>query len=159
MTKQIVYLIDGRSGSGKTEYARELAELIPGAQVIHMDHVYPGWDGLQGGADYVPTLIQTLRWREWSYETSSYGEWQQLDPELPLIIEGVGSLSAASRPLAAKRVWMETDDATRKRRALRREPHFAEHWDMWAAQEELYIAKENPRELADVIIDTSHVER
>ncbi|MEO8095730.1 MAG: hypothetical protein ABI632_12485, partial [Pseudolysinimonas sp.] len=40
-----VVLIDGRSGAGKTTLARELAPLV-GAQLVSLDDVYPGWDGL-----------------------------------------------------------------------------------------------------------------
>ncbi len=40
-----ITLVDGRSGSGKTTFATELAER-EGAQLLSLDDVYPGWDGL-----------------------------------------------------------------------------------------------------------------
>ncbi len=39
-------LIDGRSGSGKTELARAIVDDWPGAQLVRLDEVYPGWHGL-----------------------------------------------------------------------------------------------------------------
>src|SRR6202042_2836673 len=37
--------VDGRSGSGKTWFAGRLARPLD-APVIHLDDLYPGWDGL-----------------------------------------------------------------------------------------------------------------
>jgi uridine kinase len=42
--------LDGRSGSGKTWLADRLARPLD-APVIHLDDLYPGWDGLAQAAD------------------------------------------------------------------------------------------------------------
>ena len=76
-----------------------------------------------------------------------------LDLARPVIVEGVGALSRASRPLADHALWVELDAATRKRRALARESYFAQHWGAWAAQEDRFIAREDPRALADATVD------
>ena len=47
------FLIDGPSGSGKTTLAAEIEQHWNSAvklQVVHMDDLYPGWDGLAEGA-------------------------------------------------------------------------------------------------------------
>ncbi|MEG8037277.1 hypothetical protein QP157_18770 [Sphingomonas sp. LR61] len=49
---RLVVLVDGRSGTGKTTLGDQLAQLL-GAQVVHLDDVYPGWDGLRAAADAV----------------------------------------------------------------------------------------------------------
>ena len=38
--------IDGPSGAGKTTLARDVAAVLA-APTIHMDDLYPGWDGLR----------------------------------------------------------------------------------------------------------------
>jgi len=147
-------LIDGRAGSGKTELARSIAEAWPDVQVVHLDDVYPGWDGLAAGSADVPDILIRHRWRAWNWDTAALGEWQPLDPERPLVIEGVGAISQASRSLADTAVWMDLDTRTRKERALGRDGDaFAPHWDRWAAQEVAFIDHEHPDTLADLVLD------
>ena len=150
-------LIDGRSGSGKTELARSIAAHWPEAQLVRLDDLYPGWDGLDAGSVVVPAILTDHRWRAWDWSADRPGAWHELDPARPILVEGVGALSRASRPLADLTLWVELDDATRKRRALARDGDtYAPHWDRWAEQEERFIARENPRALADVIVDLRH---
>ncbi|HPU04000.1 MAG TPA: ATP-binding protein, partial [Rhodoglobus sp.] len=81
------------------------------------------------------------------------GDWRDLDPARPIIVEGVGAISGASRALADLALWVQLDDASRKQRALARDGDaYAPHWDRWAAQELRYLARENPQALADVTI-------
>lgn len=44
-----ILAIDGRSGAGKSTLARTLAVAV-GAQLVHVEDLYPGWDGLRTGA-------------------------------------------------------------------------------------------------------------
>jgi hypothetical protein len=147
-------LIDGRSGSGKTELARDMVAGWPGAQLVRLDDLYPGWDGLDAGSAAVPGILTDFRWRAWDWAADRPGEWHQLDPARPIVIEGVGAISGASRPLATRAIWVELNDATRKLRALERDGEaYAPFWDRWAAQELAFIARENPRGLADTIVE------
>ena len=148
-----VLLIDGRSGSGKSTLAESVAPTL-GAQLVRLDDIYPGWGGLAAASEHVHEFVlapRHPRWRRWDWAGNRPGEWNDLDPALPLVIEGVGALSRANRALATFGVWIERDAATRKRLALARDGAlFAAHWDSWAAQEERYIAQEGPRGNADV---------
>jgi uridine kinase len=147
-------LIDGRSGSGKTELAAAIAVDNPEVQLLGLDDVYPGWDGLLAGSAAVhETVLPEHRWRRWDWAAASFAEWHELDPDRPLIIEGCGALSSANRALAHVGVWVELDTPTRKERAIARDGEtFAGHWDEWAAQEETFIARERPRTLADITV-------
>jgi hypothetical protein len=153
---QRIILIDGRSGSGKTELARSLVQLWPEFQLLRLDDFYPGWNGLDAGSAEVPGILRTHHWRSWDWAADRPGPWRELDPLRPLVVEGVGAISRASRPLADAALWVELDAATRKRRALHREGEvFAAHWEQWAEQEERFIAREHPDLLADTVIDGS----
>ena len=146
-------LIDGRSGSGKTELARALADSWPGAQLVRLDSIYPGWDGLDAGSLAVPAILTDYRWQAWDWAADEPGDWHRLDPARPIIVEGVGALSRASRPLATVALWVELDAERRKVSALRRDGDlYAPHWDRWAAQEDRFVAREHPQRLADVIV-------
>ncbi len=147
-----VVLIDGRSGSGKSSLADVLAPQLH-AQLVRLDDIYPGWDGLQAGSDHVHefVLASTPRWRSWDWVADRAGPWHELDASRALVIEGAGALSAANRALATCGIWIELDAATRKQRALARDGEsFEPHWDRWAAQEERFAAAEHPRTHADL---------
>ena len=146
-------LIDGRSGSGKTELARAIVAHWPEAQLVRLDDLYPGWDGLDAGSAAVPEILTTGRWRAWDWAPDRPGQWHELDLDRPVIVEGVGAISRASRPLADVALWVELDDETRKARALARDGDaYAPYWDRWAAQELQFIAREDPQALATVTI-------
>lgn len=148
-----VLLIDGRSGSGKSELASALRDT---AQVVRLDDVYPGWDGLAAGSALVPAIIRDRRYRRWDWAASEYAEWIELD-DRPLVIEGCGSLSLENRSYADYGLWVEHPTGDRRRRALAREPGFAPHLEAWAAQEQEFIEREHPREHADAEVDGDDV--
>ena len=150
----MILLIDGRSGSGKSELATAIAAGTA-AQLVRLDDLYPGWGGLAEGSVQVPFVITERRWRRYNWPTSRYEEWHELGPDL--IIEGCGAISAASRALADFAIWVEHPTANRRRRAIEREPDFAEHWEEWAAQEDAFIGAEHPERLADAIVDGADV--
>lgn len=150
-----VVLIDGRSGSGKSTLARLVASHWPrptGTQTIALDSLYPGWDGLSLGAEYAREQIllphargTTGVWREWDWEADVRTASHTVDPALPLIVEGAGTLTRSAAPLADIRVWLESPAAARKERALERDGDtYRPHWDRWAAQEEHHIETNSP---------------
>ncbi|MCY7411871.1 MAG: ATP-binding protein [Salinibacterium sp.] len=152
-----VVLIDGRSGSGKSGVARELAASWPEAQLVRLDDVYPGWEGLEQASRQVAERMLSApdpAWQRWDWVLGVAAEWVPLDPARPLIVEGIGSLSRANRRLASYGIWIELDAVTRKRRALERDgEQYERHWHDWAVQEERFIAREHPQTLADLVID------
>ena len=157
-----VVLIDGRSGSGKTTLARRLVARWPlrgRAQLVALDSIYPGWDGLADGVETARELILRPHargligvWERWDWETGRPAEAHAVDPSLPLIVEGSGLLTAATARLGDVRVWLESPAPSRKRRALDRDGDtFRPHWTRWAEQEERHLARDEPaRRATDV---------
>jgi uridine kinase len=150
-----VVLVDGRSGAGKTSLAHELAPVLS-AQLVSLDDLYPGWGGLAAGSAAVHETVLRDRdpgWTRWDWASNAPAEWHPVDPARPIVIEGCGALSRTNRALATFGIWVELDEAERRRRAIEREPEFARHWREWAAQERAHAARERPRALADVIVE------
>jgi hypothetical protein len=158
-----VLALDGRSGAGKTLLAARLAVLAPNAVVVHLDAVYPGWDGL---ADTPGLLVRQLLeplaagrpagYRRWDWAAGRDGDRQPLPEPLPplLLLDGIGSGSLLCAPYLAGLVWLEADTQLRRTRALDRDGDgYAPHWQRWADQEQRYLQRERPRERADLVLD------
>ncbi len=153
--RRAVVLIDGRSGAGKSVLAESLAPRLD-AQLVSLDELYPGWEGLQAGSDAVHRTVLRARapgWTRWDWAGARPAEWHPLDPGRAVVVEGCGALSRASRPLATFGIWVELDAGERRRRSSERDHgRFDRYWQVWAAQEDAFIARERPRELADRVL-------
>ena len=154
-----VLLIDGRAGSGKSTLADavqneffKLGESAP--RIVHMDDLYPGWDGLQLGAEYLQRHVlgplsrrEVAHYQLFDWVSNARSEWREFAGGTPLIIEGCGAINRNSIESADLSVWLEVDEAIRKQRWVEREGS-DEHWASWAAQELDFYAKERSAELA-----------
>ncbi len=158
-----VVLIDGRSGAGKTSLSGRVAEGWPiagGVQLIPLDALYPGWDGLEAGVERAreDILVPHARgmigtWRRWDWVAEAEAESSAVDPSRGLIVEGCGILTARTAPIADVRVWVEAPPLSRRDRALTRDGDaYRPHWERWAAQEDAHIARDDPRSRADIVV-------
>ncbi len=159
-----VVLIDGRSGAGKTSLARALVARWPLAgrvQLVALDSLYPGWDGLDAGVELAreQILVPHARgligvWQRWDWEVGAPAEAHAVDPSLPLVVEGCGILTPATRQLGDVRVWLESPAGSRRDRALRRDGEtYRPHWDRWARQETRHLARDEPARWATHVYD------
>lgn len=150
-----VVLIDGRSGAGKTSLARALVARWPltgRVQLVALDSIYPGWEGLDVGVELAreQILVPHARgligvWQRWDWDTATPAEAHAVDPSLPLVIEGSGLLTASTSRLGDVRVWLESPAQSRKRRALTRDGEtYRPHWEQWARQEDRHVARDEP---------------
>ncbi len=158
-----VVALDGRSGAGKSSLARRLVAAWPGhgrVQLVALDDVYPGWDGLADGVEYARRVILSPHargligvWERWDWEASARAEAYAVDPSLPLVVEGSGLLTPEVARLADVSVWVEAPLASRKARALDRDGDtYRPHWDRWAAQEDRHLEAHHPERLADLVV-------
>jgi len=149
-----VVVIDGRSGSGKTELARAFVAAHPEFQLVQLDDFYEGWDGLHRASADVPRILTEGFWWSWDWTLDDVGPQRTIDVSKPVLVEGAGALTRATRPLADLAIWVDLPDAERKVRALERDGDTYEpHWDRWAAQEQRHLATEHPETLADLVVD------
>jgi len=157
-----VVAIDGPSGAGKTDFTAALAERLPHAQVLHMDDLYPGWDGLtQAVADLHDQILAPLArgeqaaYRRWDWENDRYADWHRLAPASLLLLEGVGSGAQPGRRLESALIWLEAGRDERFRRGIERDgDSYLPHWQRWAAGEEALFAADGTRGAADLIVHT-----
>lgn len=152
-----VLLIDGRSGSGKTVLAGRLAAAT-GFQLVPLAEIHPGWDGLDAGSTAVHETVlraSSPGYHRWDWLRSAPADWVALDAARPVIVEGCGALSRANRALATGAIWLSAPTVLRRERAIARDGEvYARNWDRWAAQEDAFIARERPEQLADLVLST-----
>lgn len=159
-----VVLIDGRSGAGKSTLAADLVAQWPisgPVQLVALDSIYPGWEGLAAGADVARERILVPHahgivgvWQRWDWDAERWAEAHAVNPTLPLIVEGCGILTPGTAPLGDIRVWVEAPAASRKERALTRDGDaFRPHWQRWAAQEDEHIAAHEPQRHATLVLE------
>lgn len=162
-----VIAIDGPSGSGKTVAALRLRDLLGAEhggppQLVHMDDLYPGWDGL---ADSVPRLAEGVlaplaagrpgAYRRWNWEGGRDGELVTVPVCDWMVVEGAGCGSRAPGEFVSALLWLDAPVETRRRRALARDGEvFAPHWQRWADQERDLFAAEGTQQRADLRLIT-----
>jgi len=164
--------IDGPAGSGKTTLAAEVVAALPAGLsvgVVHLDDVYPGWEGLAEGVrraarDLVAPLAagRPGGYRRYDWVAGAQAEWRQVDPVDVLVLEGVGA-GPAGRGHASLLVWVEAPPGVRLDRGLERDLALPGQpvapdvlralWLRWTVDEEALHSADRTRERADLVID------
>lgn len=166
-----IVLIDGRAASGKSQFAKDLSEAYfqvdkQAARVVHMDDLYPGWNGLAEGSVYLLTNIllplansRSANWQVWNWRKNHRGAEEpgngrrEFAGGTLLIVEGCGSISRLSSTNSDFQIWIDADDAARKERFSKRDSgKFDEYFGIWSAQEDEYYEREKSKQLAELII-------
>jgi uridine kinase len=161
-----VIALDGPSGAGKTTLARgvELALEQQGpVAVVHMDHLYPGWDGLpQAPALLTEQVLEPLArgeraaYRIWSWVRDEWAGTREVPECRFLVVEGCGSSVGPARAYAALSVFVDADVALRRRRGIERDGEaYRPQWQRWADQETALFTADATRRRADLVLDTS----
>ena len=162
----VVIALDGPSGAGKTTLARglELALTPSGpVAVVHMDHLYPGWDGLAEAPGLLTAQVleplargERATYRLWSWVREQWSGTRDVPPCRFLVVEGCGSSVEPAGSYAAVSVFVDADTALRMRRGIDRDGEaYRPQWQRWADQESALFSADATRERADLVLDTS----
>ena len=156
-----IVFIDGRSGAGKTSFAREFAA-SRGGYVLSLDEVYPGWDGLDAGSSHVYQHVvasidrgEAARYRRWDWLEARPADWVEVPRTPVLVIEGCGAIRAEAKRYSSELYWLEAPEELRRERTVARDGDvFSPQWVRWALQEERFLMAHGSSRRAQVI-DTS----
>jgi hypothetical protein len=162
--------VDGRAGSGKTTFAGRLAAELGRSRrvaVLHTDDFLDGWAKM---------LVWQPRLREWVLEPFRRGEagayrrydwelgrlrdeWTAIEPPEVLVVEGVGSASAAMRADLTLGVLVDAPEQLRLRRGLERDGDaLRPEWERWMAGEDGHFAEDATPGAVDVLVDGAPAE-
>lgn len=160
--------IDGHGGSGKSTLAAMLARQLK-AGIIHTDD-FAGWDNPE---NWWPLVIEKIfepiknGATVVSYSRSKW--WATHNPE-PIvnqpvtdimILEGVSSLRQEFRPYISFGIFVDAPLEVCIQRGFERDrgqdnksdDEIKRMWEQWYEEEEVYIARDNPKEFANLILD------
>ncbi|MBT4609450.1 MAG: hypothetical protein HOM68_14225 [Gemmatimonadetes bacterium] len=156
-----VIAVDGPGGAGKSTFAAQLALGLGNVQIVHTDD-FASWDN---PIDWWPKLRESVLVPLAAGDSAVYvpTSWEDevksqvvVQPAQFVVLEGVSASRQAFQPYLAYSIWIETPRDVRLRRGLERDGLEArERWEEWMADEDLYIARENPADRADLIVPGS----
>jgi hypothetical protein len=168
-----VVAVDGRGGSGKSTLAARMAEVVPGAAVVHTDdiawwHSRFGWDDLM--IDGVLTPLREgrdVRYQPPAWAPRGRTGFVEVPAAAPLVIvEGVGASRRELARLIDVAIWVQSDYAEAKIRGVRRdmaerdldEADAVREWDEWEAEEVPFFLDDRPWERADYVVRSGVVD-
>ena len=178
-----VLAIDGPSGAGKTtltaairtalnepgpvstapeDAARDAGSRPGDVSVVHLDSIYPGWDGLAAGVSRLVEWVlhplaegRPVRYRRYDWDRDRYAEWIDVPTPPVLIVEGVGAGALPCAPYLSLLVWLDAPATLRFERGIARDGEaYRPQWQRWADQEHRYFAEHDPRGRADLRLET-----
>jgi uridine kinase len=152
--------IDGFGAAGKTELAAEVAALLPGGYVVHVDNFSRprlwGWDRDRFAHQLLEPLLagRTARYQRWDYLADQGLDWVEVVPGAPVILEGVAATDVRLPVPWDITVWLEVAEAERYRRILERDSAaILERWRTdWWPSEQAYARDQNPKGRAALVI-------
>lgn len=160
-------LVDGRSGSGKSTFARRLASLLEG-QVVHTDDIAWNYDIIDWDGALMQGVIEPWRaGQDVSYKPLGWirmgrdGAVEAAASPI-LVVEGVGAGRKSLAELADLVVWVQSDNEQARTRGIERDMQEGERserveaerfWDEWMSTETPYLNEERSWEHAQLIIN------
>lgn len=163
--------IDGHGGSGKSTLAKLLAQQL-GAEIIHTDD-FAGWDNPE---NWWPLVIERVfepiknGATTLNYPRSKWWEAHNPEPVVDqlvtdiMILEGVSALRKEFRPYMSFGIFVDTPREICLQRGFDRDKgqddksddEIKQIWQQWYEKEEAYITRDNPKVIADLIIDGTY---
>jgi len=162
---QVLILVDGRSGGGKSTFAERVARLLDGA-VVHSDDIAWHHDPI----DWADVLVDGViaPWRRGEAVSFRPPGWVskgrrgavEVAPCPLLVVEGVGAGRGGLAARAELVVWVQSDRDEARRRGLTRDVELgrspeeaAAFWDEWMQAEEPFLAADRPWSRASLVVN------
>lgn len=159
-----VVAVDGGAGSGKSTFARSLAEALGGVPIVPMDD-FLAWDDL---TEFWPRFERevleplfagrSVRYqrRDWLNDNLGRGLGDFRDVPLceTLVLEGIGAGRRAVAGRLSYLVWVDAPAALRFERGLARDGEGARAlWEGFMPGEQAFHDAEGTRARADLVVD------
>ncbi|WP_197739719.1 uridine kinase [Mycolicibacterium sp. P1-18] len=152
--------VDGRSGSGKSTFAANLAATAEGVTVVHTDdvawhHSFFDWDELLVDEVLAPVRRHgpPVAYRPPAWDLRNRAGTVDVPPDTTvLIVEGVGACRERLHSWFDATVWVQSDADVAYRRVVARGDDPLEFVDEWTAQEVPFLARDRPWARATLVV-------
>ncbi|MFE0178072.1 uridine kinase [Streptomyces sp. NPDC059002] len=152
--------VDGHAGSGKSTFARGLADALGGAPVLRLDDI-ASHDALFDWTERLRRQVlaplergETAHYAAYDWHERHFGPADQVLPPAPVVIvEGVGAGRAALRPHLAQLMWMDVPREEAWARGRHRDGAVqSEFWDGWEPRERRHFSEDPSRPFAHLLV-------
>ncbi|HUD06448.1 MAG TPA: hypothetical protein VMR34_01030 [Candidatus Saccharimonadales bacterium] len=158
--------IDGHGGAGKSTLANMLSKQF-NAQLVPIDD-FASWDNSDWWPQVIKNIFEPISGGATSlnYPRSSWWEDHHPEPVVNqpvtdvMILEGVSSSRTEFRKYLSLIIFVNTPKDLCMKRGIERDlstgksvEELTEMWTKWYQEEDGYIARDHPRDFADVVID------
>ncbi|MCX7921192.1 MAG: uridine kinase [Clostridia bacterium] len=168
--------IDGCGGSGKSTFAKKLADLSPAIMLVHMDDFYLPSNLIIKGDAYTKPIGADFDWprlrdqlldpisaekngvyQRYDWCTDTIAEWHLVPTGGIVLVEGVYSTRQELSHYYDFKVWVDCPSEIRLARGIQRDGEASrELWEKnWMVAENKYVEEHRPFERADLVIDGS----
>jgi uridine kinase len=156
----VLVAIDGAGGAGKSTLAVSIARRVGNCYVICLDDFarpsVPGWDRDRFRRQVLDPLLggRDAFYQRWDWPTDSGAEWHRVPSGSVVIIDGVSSTRTELGDCWDLTVWVEAPRSVRLARGVERDGEaMRSQWtEVWMAEEDAYIATQQPQQRADLIV-------
>lgn len=165
--KPILIAVEGFGGSGKTTFARRLADALGSAYVVSMDDFLvmeklaePSWDTgvfdrerLERQVLRPASLDQPIRYQKLLWDTNTLSDPITIPAVDYLIVEGISAYHPTIERYYRFKIWMATPLNVAQARGHARDGANANaaYWDIWARNDSAYQRQYHPDRRADAI--------
>jgi uridine kinase len=163
-------LIDGRGGSGKTTFAKKLAEKLD-ANIVATDDVAWWLDPVHWDDELVDGIIQPwLTGENVAYTPSGWVKKGReghisADPNKALIVEGSGACRKSLRGIATFTIWVDADPDFARERGIQRDiaagvnggtlESVTADWDWFDSVVDPFLLEQESWKYTDIIVSGS----
>lgn len=155
-----IVCIDGPAGSGKTTLSAQIAQEL-NAQVVHMDDLYEGWEGVGQAPHYLESNIlaplfrgEPAGYHRYDWPAAARAEWHDVPQGEWLIVEGCASATRIVDKYEPFIIWVEAPDDTRLARGLERDgEELRPQWLQFMADETAIYQQNDTKARAHLRLD------